>query len=98
MEDESNINGQSNVSFIFVFCFIASGLTEHCQCSNGLTKLDSELAHYRGILEQEYSNDSEAGYMYIDSMTLESIPLTPFMMKEWAHSLVSFSILSRTEN
>ena len=61
-------------------------------------KLDSELAHYRGMLEQEYSNDSDAGYTYIDSMTSESIPLTSFMMKEWARALVSFSILSHTEN
>ena len=50
------------------------------------------------MLEQEYSNDSDACYTYIDSMTSESIPLTPFMMKEWACALVSFSILSCTKN
>jgi hypothetical protein len=58
------------------------------QNSNGLTKVDSELARLRGLLEKKYSNDHDSGYTYIDPISSESIPLTPFMMKEWARALV----------
>ena len=58
------------------------------QHSNGLTKIDSELARFRGLLEKRYVNDHDAGYTYIDLVTSESIPLTPFMMKEWARAMV----------
>ncbi|KAF8494901.1 hypothetical protein F5888DRAFT_1616438 [Russula emetica] len=60
------------------------------QHSNGLTKLDSELARLRGLLEKKYSNNHDTGYTYIDSATSDSIPLTPFMMKEWACAMVSY--------
>ena len=43
----------------------------------------------RGILEKKYGNDHDAGYTYIDSATGDSVPLTPFMMKEWARAMVS---------
>jgi hypothetical protein len=58
------------------------------QHSNGLTKVDSELARLRGLLEKKYSNDHDAGYTYINPISLDSIPLTPFMMKEWARAMV----------
>lgn len=58
------------------------------QNSNGLTKIDSELARLRGLLEKKYSNDFDAGYTYIDPVTSDSIPLTPFIMKEWARTMV----------
>lgn len=61
--------------------------------SNGLTKTDSELARLRGLLEKKYSNDYDAGYTYIDPVTSDSIPLTPFMMKEWARAMVTFFLL-----
>jgi len=59
------------------------------QNSNGLTKVDSELAHLCGLLKKEYSNNHDSGYTYIDAISSESIPLTPFMIKEWARALVS---------
>lgn len=55
---------------------------------NGLTRIDSELARLRGLLEKKYSNDYDAGYTYIDQVTSDPIPLTPFMMKEWARAMV----------
>lgn len=58
------------------------------QCSNGLTKVDSELARLRCLLEKKYANDHDAGYTYIDPITSDSVPLTPFMMKEWARAMV----------
>jgi hypothetical protein len=63
------------------------------QHSNGLTKIDSELARLRGLLEKKYSNDHDAGHTYIDPATSESIPLTPFMMKEWARAMVTCPLL-----
>jgi len=42
-----------------------------------------------GILEKKYANDHDAGYTYIDSAIGDSVPLTPFMMKEWARAMVS---------
>jgi hypothetical protein len=41
----------------------------------------------RTKLEKKYQNDHDAGYTYIDPTGI-SIPLTPFMMKEWARGLV----------
>jgi hypothetical protein len=40
-------------------------------------------------LEKEHANDHDVGYTYIDPIAAESIPLTPFMMKEWARAMVS---------
>jgi len=56
---------------------------------NGLMKVVSKLVHLHGLLEKKYSNNHNSGYIYIDAISLESIPLTPFMMKEWACALVS---------
>jgi hypothetical protein len=30
--------------------------------SDGLTKIDAELARLRGLLEKKYSNDHDSGY------------------------------------
>ena len=63
---------------------------------NGLTKIDSELARLRGLLEKKYTNDHDAGYTYIDSVTSDVVPLTPFMMKEWACAMVRDLVLIST--
>ena len=63
---------------------------------SGLSKIDSELARYRGLLEKKYRNDHDLGYTYIDPHTLDSVALTPFMMKEWARALVSQKQSSQT--
>src|ERR1700733_2784536 len=57
------------------------------------SKLELELARFRGILEKKYANDYDAGYTYIDPATGDSVPLTPFMMKEWARAMVSNNIV-----
>jgi hypothetical protein len=85
-EDESDDRGQSNVSFFSSVSMILSLML--LQTSIGLTKVNSELAHLRGLLEKKYSNDHDAGYTYIDLVTSDSVPLTPFMMKEWACAMV----------
>jgi hypothetical protein len=63
------------------------------QHSNGLTKIDFELARLCGLLEKKYSNDHNIGYTYIDPVASESILLTPFMMKEWACAMVNCTLL-----
>jgi hypothetical protein len=60
---------------------------------NGLTRIDSELVHLHGLLEKKYSNDYDAGHTYIDQVTSDPIPLTPFMMKEWARAMVICSVI-----
>ena len=89
LEDDSGNEGQSEICQLFVNVsrLILS------QNSNRLTKFDSELARYHGILEKKYSNDHDAGYTYIDPVTSDSILLTPFMIKEWAHAMVIYYIL-----
>jgi hypothetical protein len=47
-----------------------------------------ELGRLHRILELKYTNDHNGGYTYINSVSGESIPLTPFTMKEWAHAMV----------
>jgi hypothetical protein len=59
----------------------------------GLTKPDSELAHYHGLLEKKYANNHNASYTYIDLVTSDSVLLTPFMMKKWACVMVICSLL-----
>jgi hypothetical protein len=63
------------------------------QHSNGLTKMDFELAHLCVLLEKKYLNDHDAGYTYIDPVTSESILLTPFIIKEWVCAMVNCSLL-----
>lgn len=87
LDDESDDEGQSDVSTLHL-CFYVLRLIL-AQNSNGLTKIDSELARLRCLLEKKYSNDYDAGYTYIDPVTSDSVPLTPFMMKEWARAMVS---------
>ena len=95
-EDESDDKGQSDVSTLF--CVDKSRLML-LQNSNGLTKVDSELARLRGLLEKKYSNDRDAGYTYIDPVTLESHALSPFMLKEWSCTMVSCLLIQyQTEN
>jgi hypothetical protein len=84
-DDESDDGDPSDVSALFVLTVMELILAQN---SNGLTKIDLELARLRGLLEKKYSNDHDAGYTYIDSVTSDSVPLTPFMMKEWARAMV----------
>ena len=60
----------------------------HSQTSLGLTKIDYELARFRQMLEKKYITDHDGTYSYIDPTTASTIPLTPFMMKEWARAMV----------
>ncbi len=50
--------------------------------------MDSQLAHLRGLLEKKYANDHDSGYTYIDPVTSDLVPLTPFMMTEWSRAMV----------
>ena len=70
-------------------------LTQLSQDNPGLSKEEYNLAEECMKLEKRYQNDHDGGYMYINA-TGVSIPLTPFMMKEWAHALVSCYIFSFT--
>jgi hypothetical protein len=36
------------------------------------------------MLEKKYAADHTGGYAYIDAVMAMTIPLTPFMLKEWA--------------
>jgi hypothetical protein len=40
------------------------------------------------MLEKKYATDHDGTYSYIDPVTATVLPLTPFMMKEWAWALV----------
>jgi hypothetical protein len=50
--------------------------------------IELELAHFCGLLEKQFANDHDGRYTYVDPVTAESTPLTPFMMKEWACTMV----------
>ncbi|KAJ6569892.1 hypothetical protein B0H10DRAFT_2238147 [Mycena sp. CBHHK59/15] len=54
---------------------------------NGLSDVERELARLHRKLENEYQNDHDAGYTYIDPDTGKSYPLTPQMMKEWCRAM-----------
>lgn len=41
------------------------------------------------MLEKKYSSDRDGSYAYINAATATTIPLTPYMMKEWARAIVS---------
>ncbi|KAI9457459.1 hypothetical protein BJY52DRAFT_1120377 [Lactarius psammicola] len=55
--------------------------------SLGLIKVYFELARFRHMLEKKYATDHDGTYSYIDATTATSVPLTPFMMKEWARAM-----------
>ena len=46
------------------------------------------MARLRGLLEKKYANDHDSGYTYIDPVTSDLVPLTPFMMTEWSRAMV----------
>jgi hypothetical protein len=53
-----------------------------------MSKKDDELARLRGKLEKRWGNDSDSSYAYIDHITGQRFPLTPFMMDEWVRGMV----------
>jgi len=57
-----------------------------------LTDLDRDLARIRGLLEQKWANDEDAGFsfIYTDGTRL---PLTPHMLFQWALAIVSLILL-----
>jgi len=57
------------------------------KASAHISPIDHELARLRCKIELKYANDKDMGYMYI-LPNGESMPLTPFMMKEWARAMV----------
>ena len=83
MDDSDNSDGDE-VSFNATFCpkLILSQ-------NMGLTKIDHELARFCCMLEKKYASDCTGGYAYIDAVTATPIPLTPFMLKQWARAMVS---------
>jgi hypothetical protein len=58
-----------------------------------MNKKDEELARFRLKLEKRWGNDHDSSYAYIDTVTGESVGLTPFMMDEWVRALVSCNVL-----
>jgi hypothetical protein len=66
-------------------CALCLSVSEN---SLGLSKVDYELARYRQMLEKKYATDHDGTYSYIDPTTAMAIPLTPFLMKEWARAMV----------
>ena len=57
-----------------------------------LSLLDLDLACIRRLLEKKYGSDDDSGFTYIcgdDPPTV--LQLTPFIMKEWAMSIVHTS-------
>lgn len=55
---------------------------------SGMSKKDDELAHLHGKLEKQWGNNSDSSYAYIDHITGQCFPLTPFMMDEWVRGMV----------
>ncbi|KAH9030450.1 hypothetical protein EDB84DRAFT_1439094 [Lactarius hengduanensis] len=53
----------------------------------GLTKIDYELARLRCMLEKKHATNHNGTYAYIDSTTGATVPLTPYMIKEWARAM-----------
>ena len=64
----------------------------HTQDSLGLTKIDHELGQFCWKLEKKYGTDHDGTYSYIDPVTGTTIPLIPFMRKEWACAMVSSAL------
>jgi len=58
---------------------------------SNMNKKDEELAHLRGKLEKRWGNDSDSSYAYLDPISGQRFPLTPFMMDEWVRGMVSFA-------
>ena len=67
-------------------------MISHLQTS-GYSRIELELAHFRGLLKKKYANDHDGGYTYIDPATGDSVPLTLFMMKEWCRAMVCTVLL-----
>ncbi|KAH9000081.1 hypothetical protein EDB92DRAFT_2110736 [Lactarius akahatsu] len=53
----------------------------------GLSKIDYELARLRCMLEKKHATDHNGTYAYIDPTTGATVPLTPYMIKEWARAM-----------
>jgi len=58
----------------------------------GLSELEYGLARFHGLLEKKYANDHDSGYTYLDRDG-EALPLTPLMMKIWAHACVGVQLI-----
>lgn len=59
----------------------------------GMNKKDEELARLRGKLEKKWGNDSDSSYAYLDPISGNRFPLTPFLMDEWVRGMVPILFL-----
>jgi hypothetical protein len=76
--------------FSFASIVVSLTLLQH---STGLSKLDSELVHLHGLLEKSIQTIMMlATHLLIQSLS-DSLLLTPFIMKEWAHAMVSHLLI-----
>lgn len=57
---------------------------------DGVTELDSQVARFRILLEKKWGNDHDHVVVYYPPDGSYLLPLTPQMLKEWAHALVRF--------
>jgi len=57
--------------------------------TDGITELESQLARFRILLEKKWGHDHDNSVAYYPLDASYSLPLTPYMLKEWARALVS---------
>ena len=62
--------------------------------ADGITELESQLAHFRVLLEKKWGHDHNNSFTYFTPDASYSLPLIPYMLKEWAHALVSSHLYS----
>jgi hypothetical protein len=62
--------------------------------ADGITELESQLAHFRVLLEKKWGHDHDNSFTYFPPDASYSLPLTPYMLKEWARALVSSHLYS----
>ncbi|KIM74279.1 hypothetical protein PILCRDRAFT_14542 [Piloderma croceum F 1598] len=55
--------------------------------ADGITELESQLAHFRVLLEKKWGHDHDNSFTYFPPDGSYSLPLTPYMLKEWARAL-----------
>ena len=56
--------------------------------ADGITELESQLARFRVLLEKKWGHDHDNSFTYFPPDGSYSLPLTPYMLKEWVRALV----------
>ena len=69
---------------LFILSLVTDRIPQEPFGTDGISEFDSQLARFRVLLEKKWGHDHDNSVTYFPPDGSYSLPLTPYMLKEWA--------------